>query len=262
MKIEERVRLVATYFQEKLPAPETELAYGNPYQLLVAVILSAQCTDKRVNEATPEFFERFPTPQALASAAPEEVFPYIRSISYPNNKAKHLVAMARQLVDQYQGEVPNTLKDLTALPGVGRKTANVILSVIFRQPEAIAVDTHVFRVSRRLGLVPASATTPPDVEDRLRKLLPVFAKALPEKLDVLGDLHHWLILHGRYTCHARTPDCASCGLQQACKYFGGTDSLKEKLDSINAAGPKMRLKGQAASAAQPDVIAHATQRAE
>lgn len=262
MKIEKRVRFVAAYFRLKQPTPQTELAYGNAFELLVAVILSAQCTDKRVNATTPDLFKRFPTPQTLAKATPDEVFPLIQSISYPNNKAKHLVGMAQRLVEVHGGEVPGTMKELTALPGVGRKTANVILSVIFRQPDAIAVDTHVFRVARRLGLVKSSATTPQAVEEGLQKLLPIFEEALPDKLDVLGDLHHWLILHGRYTCHARTPACDQCGIQAPCAYFNGSDALKKKLDSLNAGGPKTRRKGKLASSGEPEHAAHSTHEAE
>ncbi len=263
MKLTERIRSVVAYFQAKLPKPETELVYGSPFELLVAVILSAQCTDKRVNLVTPALFRRYPTPDALAGATPEEVFPLIQSISYPNNKAKALVGMARQLVDQHGGAVPDTLEALTALPGVGRKTANVILSVVFREPTAIAVDTHVFRVARRLGLVPTRAASPKEVEAQLVKLLPEFQRHVGDGLDVLGDLHHWLILHGRYQCHARKPACATCGLAHVCKYNLGSEELKATLDSINAAGPKTRRpKGQPASTGQPERYAHSTYEPE
>jgi endonuclease-3 len=192
-----------------MPTAETELLYDNPYQLLVAVILSAQCTDKRVNLTTPALFRRFPDPVSLSKSSFEEVFPLIRSISYPNNKAKHLIGMAQKLMVTFGGEVPMTVEELVTLPGVGRKTANVITSVIDKQPN-MAVDTHVFRVSHRLGLVPRTATTPLAVE---KKLIEHF----PEEL--VHQAHHWLILHGRYTCLARHPKCESCGLTQTCAYF-------------------------------------------
>lgn len=206
----ERFKLFLDYFIQNFPEPETELHYGNPYELLVAVILSAQCTDKRVNIVTPPLFERFPDPESLAASNAEEVFSYIRSISYPNNKSKHLVGMARMLVEDFNSEIPASVDELQKMPGVGRKTANVIASVIFNQP-ALAVDTHVFRVSRRLGLVPLTATTPLAVEKELMKYLP---KSLVYKA------HHWLILHGRYVCLARNPKCAECHLKSFCKYYG------------------------------------------
>jgi endonuclease-3 len=209
MQRKERFRLLLSYFTENFPEPETELQYGNPFELLVAVILSAQCTDKRVNMVTPPLFERFPDPESLAASTAEEVFTYIRSISYPNNKSKHLVGMARMLVDHYGSDLPTSVEDLQKLPGVGRKTANVIASVIFNQP-AMAVDTHVFRVSHRLGLVPSTATTPLAVEKGLMKYVP---KVLVPKA------HHWLILHGRYICVARTPKCEQCSLTSFCLYF-------------------------------------------
>ena len=197
------------YFLEKYPEVETELNYRSPYELLVAVILSAQCTDKRVNIVTAPLFERFPDAQALANGTIEEVFGYIRSVSYPNNKAKHLVGMGRMLVEEYNSEVPSTIEDLQRMPGVGRKTANVIVSVIYNQP-AMAVDTHVFRVSHRVGLVPKTATTPLAVEKGLVKHIPK---------DLVARAHHWLILHGRYVCVARSPRCQACDLTQVCKYF-------------------------------------------
>jgi endonuclease-3 len=200
---------VIEYFSQQMPTAETELLYDNPYQLLVAVILSAQCTDKRVNLTTPALFRRFPDPVSLSKSSFEEVFPLIRSISYPNNKAKHLIGMAQKLMVTFGGEVPMTVEELVTLPGVGRKTANVITSVIDKQPN-MAVDTHVFRVSHRLGLVPRTATTPLAVE---KKLIEHF----PEEL--VHQAHHWLILHGRYTCLARHPKCESCGLTQTCAYF-------------------------------------------
>lgn len=197
------------YFTTHFPEPKTELNFQNPYQLLVAVILSAQCTDKRINQITPALFERFPDPDALAASTAEEVFAYIRTVSYPNNKSKHLVGMARMLVEEYGSEVPAQATDLQRLPGVGRKTANVITSIIFNQP-TLAVDTHVFRVSRRIGLVPQTATTPLAVEKHLMAYIP---KPLVPKS------HHWLILHGRYICVARSPKCYECPLTHLCRYF-------------------------------------------
>lgn len=205
----ERYRQLIDHFSQKFPQAETELHYTNPYELLVAVIMSAQCTDKRVNMVTPALFERYPDPQALADSTSDEVFQYIRSISYPNNKAKHLVGMARMLLDKFGGEVPSSIEELQQMPGVGRKTANVIASVIYNQP-AMAVDTHVFRVSHRLGLVPKTAKTPLAVEKELIKYIPD---------SVIPVAHHWLILHGRYVCLARSPQCGKCDLTHLCKYF-------------------------------------------
>jgi len=201
---------VIVWFQENMPVAETELHYHDPFQLLVAVILSAQCTDKRVNQITPELFKRFPTPEKMAEVEPEEVFEEIRSCSYPNNKAKNIVGMARMLLSDFHGSVPEEMEELLKLPGVGRKTANVILSVVFNKP-AMAVDTHVFRVSARLGLTIGSKT-PEETERQLVKLF------LPELLPVA---HHWLILHGRYVCLARKPLCGACGLREWC-VFGRT----------------------------------------
>ena len=209
MTRKQRYQFVIDFFQQHAPNAETELLYDNPFELLVAVILSAQCTDVRVNMTTPAIFRRYPTPQKLAKASFDDLFPLIKSISYPNNKTKHLIGMANMLLEQFGGEVPMTVDELVKLPGVGRKTANVITSVIDQQPN-MAVDTHVFRVSHRIGLVPTSATTPLAVEKAL-------IKEIPE--DLVHKAHHWLILHGRYTCLARSPKCASCGLQQACRYF-------------------------------------------
>jgi endonuclease III len=209
MTRKERYKFVLNYFQTHTPEAETELLYDNPYQLLVAVILSAQCTDKRVNLTTPALFEKFPDVQALSQTGFEELFPYIKSISYPNNKTKHLIGMAQKVMNEFNGEIPMTVEELVKLPGVGRKTANVITSVIDKQPN-MAVDTHVFRVSRRLGLVPATASTPLAVEKEL-------VKHIPEELVHVS--HHWLILHGRYTCLARSPLCASCGLQKGCRFY-------------------------------------------
>lgn len=205
----ERYEFILSYFREHVPEAETELLYDNPYQLLVAVILSAQCTDKRVNLTTPAIFAKYPDVRALSKATFEELFPLIRSISYPNNKTKHLIGMAGKVIAQFGGKIPMTVEELVQLPGVGRKTANVITSVIDRQPN-MAVDTHVFRVSKRIGLVPQTASTPLAVE----KLL---VKNIPEAL--IHKAHHWLILHGRYTCLARNPKCADCGLKPACRYY-------------------------------------------
>lgn len=213
MTLKERYQFIIQYFSEHLPEPETELMYDNPYQLLVAVVLSAQCTDKRVNMVTPDLFQRFPTPQHLADAAVEEVFEYIRSISYPNNKAKHLVGLGTMLVQDFGGNIPMTVEELIKIPGVGRKTANVITSVLDQQPN-MAVDTHVYRVSRRIGLVPMTANTPIKVER-------ILIKHFPD--EYIHKAHHWLILHGRYTCLARTPKCSICELKTACKYFTQTN---------------------------------------
>src|SRR5436189_676396 len=209
MTLKERYQSVFDYFEKHGPKAETELIYYNPYELLVDVILSAQCTDKRVNETTPALFRKYPTVQSLNKATFEEVFPFIKSISYPNNKTKHLIGMAKMVMDKFNGNIPMTVEELMQLPGVGRKTANVITSVIDQQPN-MAVDTHVFRVSKRIGLVPAPATTPLAVEKELIKNIPK---------EYIHKAHHWLILHGRYICVARTPRCEVCGLKSACKYF-------------------------------------------
>lgn len=206
MKKKELYAKVIAYFEESMPVAETELNYSNPFELLIAVILSAQCTDKRVNLITPALFNDFPTPESLAATSPETIFEYIRSVSYPNNKSKHLVGMAQMLVKDYQSEVPSTLEELIKLPGVGRKTANVIQSVVFNKA-AMAVDTHVFRVSHRIGLVPKSCTTPLATEKYLMKYIPE---------EIVPKAHHWLILHGRYTCIARKPKCDACGLNGIC----------------------------------------------
>ena len=213
MRIAELYTRVLEYFDKAMPIAETELNYENPFQLLIAVILSAQCTDKRVNMVTPDLFARYDTPQELAEAHPDEVFNYIKSISYPNNKARHLVGMAQKLCSDFGGEVPATLEELTTLPGVGRKTANVIQAVVYNKA-AMAVDTHVFRVSHRIGLVPKSCTTPYSVEKRL-------VKYIPEKL--IPKAHHWLILHGRYVCKARLPECDKCGLTGICREYANKD---------------------------------------
>lgn len=209
MKKQDLYRFVTTYFEEIMPKAETELNYNNPFQLLIAVILSAQCTDKRINQITPKLFNDFPTPEVLASTAPEVVYEYIKSVSYPNNKAKHLVGMAQILVKDFNSEVPSDLKDLTKLPGVGRKTANVIQAVVYDKA-TMAVDTHVFRVSHRIGLVSEQCSTPYSVEKQLVKYLPD---------NIIPKAHHWLILHGRYTCTARHPKCDACGLKIVCKHY-------------------------------------------
>lgn len=206
MRKRELYERVMAYFEEAMPEAQTELAYGSPFQLLVAVILSAQCTDRRVNMVTPRLFEDYPTAEAMAAAEPEVIYEYVKSVSYPNNKARHLVGMARQLLTDYQGEVPDTLEELTKLPGVGRKTANVVQSVVFRKA-AMAVDTHVFRVAHRIGLVPKSCTTPYATERELVKHIPA---------ELIPKAHHWLILHGRYVCQARKPKCEECGLLGTC----------------------------------------------
>ncbi|MBJ2184659.1 MAG: endonuclease III [Muribaculaceae bacterium] len=208
MTLKQRFDEALRYFQEVMPAPETELHYADPFQLLVAVILSAQCTDKRVNIVTPALFAAYPTPQAMAQASPEDILKYISSISYPNNKAKALAGMARRLVEDFDGRVPDTADELQSLPGVGRKTANVILSVVFDRP-AMAVDTHVFRVAERIGLTTGS-TSPLATERAL-------VSHIPQHL--IAKAHHWLILHGRYTCKARKPLCDTCGLAPACRYY-------------------------------------------
>lgn len=209
MTQKQRYQFVIDYFSEHSPEPETELVYDNPYQLLVAVILSAQCTDKRVNITTPYVFEKYPDAASMSRATVEEVFPLIKSISYPNNKTKHLIGMAQKVMNDFAGNIPMTVEELMTLPGVGRKTANVITSVVEKQPN-MAVDTHVFRVSKRIGLVPATASTPLAVEKELIKNIPS---------ELIHKAHHWLILHGRYICTARNPKCRECGLQQVCFYF-------------------------------------------
>lgn len=206
---------VISYFQKEMPIAETELDYKTPYELLVAVILSAQCTDKRVNLITPDLLKRFPTAEKMAEVEPAEVFDYIRSCSYPNNKAKHLVGMAQMLVSDFGGVVPDDIDELQKLPGVGRKTANVIASVVFNKP-AMAVDTHVFRVAARIGLS-INSKTPLETEKQL-------VEYFPEEL--LSLAHHWLILHGRYVCLARSPKCEKCGLSDICVYYNSRRSLE------------------------------------
>jgi endonuclease-3 len=215
MTIKQRYEGIINYFQQAMPVAESELTYSNPFELLVAVILSAQCTDKRVNLTTPALFAAYPTAQAMAEATAEDIFPYIRSISYPNNKAKHLAGMARMLVEEFGGEVPSDLKELQRLPGVGRKTANVIGAVIW-QKEVMPVDTHVFRVAARIGLT-RGAKTPLQTELQLEKHIPSH---------LIPIAHHWLVLHGRYVCTARAPKCEECGISQWCKNFSAK-SVKE-----------------------------------
>lgn len=219
MTLRERYSLALNYFSAKNPSAETELEYNDPFELLVAVILSAQCTDKRVNMITPSLLERFPDAASMAKAEQSEIFSYIKSCSYPNNKAKHLLGMARMLTEDFKGQIPDNPVLLQKLPGVGRKTANVIASVVFRKP-VMAVDTHVFRVSARIGLT-RNAKTPKDAEEQLTRNIP---------LKMMHNAHHWLILHGRYICKARNPLCTSCGLAEFCKYF--TD-LSKKNKNIN-----------------------------
>jgi endonuclease-3 len=208
MTKKERYRFVINYFLEHAPNAETELLFDSPYQLLVAVILSAQCTDKRVNMTTPALFERYPTITDLSNAAYEELFNIVKSISYPGNKTRHLIGMAKMLIEKFKGEIPLTVEELVELPGVGRKTANVITSIVDNQPN-IAVDTHVFRVSARLGLT-TNAKNPLETEKQLVKHIPT---------EFVNKSHHWLILHGRYICQARKPKCEECALTQACKYY-------------------------------------------
>ena len=208
MTKKERFQKVIEYFKKTMPVAETELDYENPYQLIVAVILSAQCTDKRVNIITKKFFKQFPDTQSLAKAEISDIFELIKSCSYPNNKAKHLSGMAKKLLEEFNGKIPSDIDELQKLPGVGRKTANVIASVIYNKP-VIAVDTHVFRVAARLGLS-TNAKTPLETERQLQKYFPQ---------EFLPIAHHWLILHGRYVCTAKNPKCNKCGLTEICKHF-------------------------------------------
>jgi endonuclease-3 len=210
MTKQQRYKAVIEWFEQNMPVAETELRYTDPFQLLTAVILSAQCTDKRVNMITPALFEAFPTPEVLAASNKETVYEYIKSVSYPNNKAHHLVEMAKKLISDYQGKVPATIEELIKIPGVGRKTANVIASVVYNIP-ALAVDTHVFRVANRLGLTDNSKT-PLETEKEL-------TAHIPRKYWSIA--HHWLILHGRYVCTARAPKCEDCGLKNYCLHFAG-----------------------------------------
>lgn len=209
MILKERYQAFVDYFKEEFPDPKTELNYSNPFELVVAVVLSAQCTDVRINKVTPALFREFPTPEHLAVATFDEVFELIRSVSYPNNKSKHLIGLAQMIMNDFGGEIPARHEDLQKLPGVGRKTANVVVSVLYNQP-AMAVDTHVFRVSKRLGLVTQKAKTPLEVEKQLVKHIPD---------EYIHKAHHWLILHGRYVCIARKPKCESCQITHFCRYW-------------------------------------------
>ncbi|MCF8365385.1 MAG: endonuclease III [Bacteroidales bacterium] len=213
----DRYRFFIDYFSEFQPNADTELVYLDPYELIVAVILSAQCTDKRVNQITPAFYTRYPNPESLAQASNDEVFELIRSCSYPNNKTRHLIGMAKTLVEEFEGIVPSNIAELQKLPGVGRKTANVIASVVFEKP-AMAVDTHVFRVSARIGLT-TNSKTPLDTEKQL-------VKNIPERY--ITRAHHWLILHGRYVCQARKPKCEDCNITYFCKYYEKLQKTKNE----------------------------------
>lgn len=215
MRLKERYDRALAWFENNMPVAESELNFENEYQLLVAVMLSAQCTDKRVNQVTPALFEAYPTIIALAESNAEEVLEYIRSVSYPNSKAEHLVQMAKRVVEVYDGNIPNTREELQTLAGVGRKTANVVLAVWWNQP-TMAVDTHIFRVAERIGLT-TNATNPLDSEKQLIKYIPE---------DIIPKAHHWLLLHGRYTCQARTPKCKQCGLQVICRHYTHNSKLQ------------------------------------
>jgi endonuclease-3 len=208
MKTSDRFKNILAWFEANMPVAESELNYRNPYELLVAVMLSAQCTDKRVNMVTPALFEAYPTPELLAKATSDEVFEYVKSVSYPRSKAEHLVAMAQRLVEVYHGEVPDTIEELQTMQGVGRKTANVVCAVIWNQP-TMAVDTHIFRVSERIGLTTGSKN-PLQTERQLVKHIPA---------EVIPKAHHWLLLHGRYVCQARKPKCEQCGIAEFCRFF-------------------------------------------
>lgn len=231
MKAKERATLTIEALRKAIPRPETELSYRSEYELIVAVILSAQCTDERVNKVTPALFEAFPTVQSLAATVPDEVFPFIKSVSYPNNKSRHLVGMAQMVVEEFDGNIPPSIPDLVKLPGVGRKTAQVVASVAF-DIDALPVDTHVFRVANRIGLV-KNAPTPLKVEQQLKKVLPQ---------DDWSEAHHLLILHGRYRCLARTPKCDGCTVQPACLYFERLQKLPEPLKGLVAKKGKFYCK--------------------
>ncbi len=219
----DRAAFVLNRLREEIEHPTTELDYETPYQLLVAVILSAQCTDERVNEATPDLFEAYPTVHDLAGASPDDIYPYIQSITFPNNKAGYLAKMARQVVENFGGDVPSAVDDLQTLTGVGRKTAQVVANVAF-DVDALPVDTHVFRVANRIGLVTEGADTPKKVEQQLKRVIP---------RDDWADAHHLLILHGRYTCMARSPDCADCSLTEVCKYYDRLQTLPEEKSGLD-----------------------------
>ena len=208
MTTKQRFEHILAWFEANMPVAESELNYRNPYELLVAVMLSAQCTDKRVNMVTPALFEAYPTPELLAKATSDEVFEYVKSVSYPRSKAEHLVAMAQRLVEVYHGEVPDTIEELQTMQGVGRKTANVVCAVIWNQP-TMAVDTHIFRVSERIGLTTGSKN-PLQTERQLVKHIPA---------ELIPKAHHWLLLHGRYVCQARKPKCEQCGIAEFCRFF-------------------------------------------
>ena len=208
MRTKERFEHILAWFEANMPVAESELVYSNPYELLVAVMLSAQCTDKRVNMVTPALFEAYPTPEALAAATSDEVFEYVKSVSYPRSKAEHLVEMAQRLVNVYDSQVPDNIEDLQTLQGVGRKTANVVCAVIWNQP-TMAVDTHIFRVSERIGLTTKSKN-PLQTEKQLVRYIPE---------EVIPKAHHWLLLHGRYVCQARKPRCEECGIKEYCRYY-------------------------------------------
>lgn len=217
MTIKERYQGVVDYFEREMPEPQTELDYRSTYELLVAVILSAQCTDKRINLVTPDLFKAYPTVSALAKAEPEDIHEFIKSVTFPNNKSKALSRMARKVVEDFDGEIPRNYEDLISLPGVGRKTAHVLLSVIYGD-DVLAVDTHVFRVSERLGLT-RNSKNPLQTEKALVKHLPA---------GILAKAHHWLILHGRYTCKARKPECAECGLKSMCRLYAKMEKEEKK----------------------------------
>lgn len=208
MRTKERFEHILGWFEANMPVAESELVYSNPYELLVAVMLSAQCTDKRVNMVTPVLFEAYPTPEALAAASSDEVFEYVKSVSYPRSKAEHLVEMAQRLVNVYDSQVPDNIEDLQTLQGVGRKTANVVCAVIWNQP-TMAVDTHIFRVSERIGLT-TNSKNPLQTEKQLVRYIPE---------EVIPKAHHWLLLHGRYVCQARKPRCEECGIKEYCRYY-------------------------------------------
>ncbi|MBR5652814.1 MAG: endonuclease III [Prevotella sp.] len=226
MNRKDRYAFVVDYFRQRQPDVTTELLFDSPFQLLVATMLSAQCTDKRINMVTPSLFQRYPDAATMASATEADIFAYIKSVSYPNAKAKHLVTMAKQLVDDFDGVVPDNIKQLTSLSGVGRKTANVVLSVAFQQP-TMAVDTHVYRVSHRLALVPKTANTPEKVEHEL-------VKNIPEQY--ISRAHHWLLLHGRYTCTSRNPKCTNCDFSTICP--SSTKASSTKSSSTNTSTSK------------------------
>jgi|TARA_R110002111_G_scaffold4314_10_gene24698 endonuclease-3 len=223
----ERYQAFVEHFSENMPVAETELKFESTFQLLVAVVLSAQCTDKRINMVTPALFRDFPTPAHLAASDFDQLFPYIKTVSYPNNKTKHLLGLGKMLVEDFNSEVPDTVNELIKLPGVGRKTANVITSVVWNQPN-MAVDTHVFRVSKRLGLVAQKAKTPLEVEKDLVRHLPK---------EVIHKAHHWLILHGRYVCLARKPKCQECSITAICRYYEKNQKNIDFEDVLNKKTP-------------------------